>query len=108
MDAPASVRDLGRGTIRLVGLGRGRHRQRSVTRFRWLILALLMAVVFFAIAAPVLVVTFNQQLSNRTQLAITCTSARSDIEQLTALNEIADRLGIPHDFRVPEIPAECE
>lgn len=40
--------------------------------------------------------------------SITCVSAQANVEQLAALNEIADRLGIPHDFTVPEVPSECE
>jgi hypothetical protein len=79
----------------------GSHRSRLV------IFVLVMVIVFAAFAAPALVIRYTQQLSNQTQLAVTCTSARSNIEQLTALNEIADQLGIPHTFTVPEVPAEC-
>lgn len=78
-----------------------------MTRYRWAILVLLVVVVFLAIAAPVLISSFNQRLANQTTLSVTCISARSNIEQLTALNEIADQLGIPHDFTVPEVPPEC-
>jgi hypothetical protein len=38
---------------------------------------------------------------------ITCQSARANIDQLTALHEIADQLGVPVEFRVPEVPPEC-
>lgn len=74
---------------------------------RWAVLALLVIIVFFVIAAPALVVLSNQRIANDTQLAVTCTSARANIEQLSALEEIADKLGIPHDFNVPEVPPEC-
>ena len=78
-----------------------------MSHHRWAILALLIVVVFFAISAPILVVSFNERIANQTQLAVTCTSARASVQELTALNEIADRLGIPHEFTVPEVPPEC-
>ncbi len=78
-----------------------------MTRYRWLVLALLVVAVSFAIAAPVLISSFNQRLANRTTLAVTCVSAVANIEQLTALAEIADQLGVPHDFIVPKVPVEC-
>ena len=82
-----------------------RHR---LTRLRYTVLILLMIVVFAAAAAPIYVVRYNQRQAIETQLAVTCTSARANISQLTALNEIADRLGIPHEFVVPRMPVECD
>lgn len=70
-------------------------------------LILLMVIVFAAVAAPVYVVRYNQRQAAQTQLIVSCSSARSNAEQLAALNEIADQLGIPHEFTVPKVPAEC-
>jgi hypothetical protein len=81
--------------------------ERQIQRLRMTLFVLVMILVFAAFAAPVVVIRYNQTLANRTELAVTCSSARSNIEQLTALNEIADQLGIPHKFTVPEVPAEC-
>lgn len=38
---------------------------------------------------------------------ITCVSAETNIEQLDALEELFDQLGVPHEFTVPEVPPEC-
>lgn len=82
--------------------------RRHVTRLRYVVMVLLMIIVFAAVAAPVYVVRYNQHQANQTQLAVNCISAKSDIDQLTALEEIAERLGIPHEFNVPEVPPECD
>ena len=80
---------------------------KRVTRLRWAVLVLVLVVVFAATAAPIYVIKSNQRQAIQTQLAVTCTSAVANVEQLTALNEIAERLGIPHDFTVPTFPPEC-
>ena len=80
---------------------------RRLNRLRYVTLILTMVVVFAAAAAPIYVVRYNQRQAAQTQLAVVCTSARANVEQLGALNEIADRLGIPHTFKVPEVPPEC-
>lgn len=105
MDAPASLRDARSRAVGFRPVLGGRHRPGTVNR--WVTMVLLIVIVFFAIAAPALVVATNQRQANRTQLAVVCTSARANIDQLTALQEVADRLGIPHDFNVPEVPPEC-
>lgn len=80
---------------------------RRVTRLRWISLTLTLILVFFVVAATIYVPRVGQRQANQTQLVVACTSAKASIEELTALNEIADRLGIPHDFTVPRLPPEC-
>lgn len=81
--------------------------RKRVSRLRWLVLVLVLVVVLGATAGFGYLSRLGQRQAIQTQLAVTCTSAKSDIEQLTALNEIADRLGIPHEFVVPRLPAQC-
>jgi uncharacterized protein (UPF0333 family) len=76
----------------------------NADRLRVAILVLLMVVVFAGIAAPAVVINFNQQAATR----VSCVSAKANIQQLAALDEISHRLGIPHDFTVPALPSECE
>jgi hypothetical protein len=42
------------------------------------------------------------------QFTISCVSAKSNVDQLTALREISDQLGVPVTFRIPEVPPECD
>jgi hypothetical protein len=82
--------------------------ERQIRRLRMAVLVLLLIVVFAAFAAPAVVIQYNQQIATHTELTVACTAARANIEQLTALNEIADQLGIPHTFTVPKEPAACD
>lgn len=41
------------------------------------------------------------------QLQVQCQSARSNVEQLLALQSIARELGIPRSFEIPALPSEC-
>lgn len=70
-------------------------------------------IVLTALTCVVIVVVLTglgwvQSQVDSAQRSITCVSAESNIKQLEALEEIADRLGIPHDFKVPEVPPECD
>lgn len=78
-----------------------------VSRLRWTVFALVLTLVFIATAAPIYITRYNQRQAVQTELAVTCVSARANIEQLQALAEIADQLGVPHEFTVPEVPAAC-
>jgi hypothetical protein len=42
------------------------------------------------------------------QFTISCVSAQANVDQLTALREIADQLGVPVHFTIPEVPPECD
>jgi hypothetical protein len=66
-----------------------------------LILPVLIAVGFILYASVTRAVT-------DAQLNVTCTSARASVDQLTALREIADQLGVPVTFTIPEVPPECD
>lgn len=66
-----------------------------------LILPLLIAAAFILYASVTRAV-------NESQLNVTCVSARANVEQLTALREIADQLGVPVLFTVPKVPPECD
>jgi hypothetical protein len=66
------------------------------------------AVALFLIVVGFLVGTAYIDARERARnTAVICTSARANIEQLTALREIADQLGVPTQFKVSEVPAEC-
>jgi hypothetical protein len=80
----------------------------NVNRLRWTIFILVLALVFIATAAPIYVIRYNQRQATRTELAVTCVSARANIDQLQAIAEIADRLGVPHEFTVPKEPPACD
>jgi uncharacterized membrane protein YhaH (DUF805 family) len=74
---------------------------------RW-IFALAAIVVFFGIVVPIAVIRFQSAASERGTLIVTCASARANIAQLEALQALERRLGVPIDFRVPEVPPECD
>jgi len=61
-----------------------------------------------AIAVGLVRVAVETKNNNQANRAITCQSARSNISQLTALREIADQLGVPVTFTIPEVPPECD
>ena len=67
-----------------------------------------------ALVVPLIIVValfssswIGKQLSEN-QLAVACQSAQSNLAQLTALREIADQLGVPVTFKIPEVPPECD
>lgn len=69
---------------------------------------IIQAIILFVVIAFTLGgLGYLQNRVDTVQRSITCISAEANIEQLEALTEIADRLGIPHDFTVPEVPEEC-
>jgi hypothetical protein len=61
-----------------------------------------------AIAVGLVRVAIETKNNNQANRTITCQSARSNVDQLTALREIANQLGVPVTFRVPEVPPECD
>jgi hypothetical protein len=61
-----------------------------------------------AIAVGLVRVAVETKNNNQANRTITCQSARSNISQLTALREIADQLGVPVTFTIPEVPPECD
>ena len=60
-----------------------------------------------AIAVGLVRVGIETRNNNAANRVITCQSARSNIDQLTALHEIADQLGVPVTFAIPKVPPEC-
>jgi len=66
------------------------------------------AVVLFIVVVVFIVGTALLDRRERERsLEVVCTSALANIDQLAALREISDQLGVPVQFRVPEVPAEC-
>lgn len=66
------------------------------------------AVVLFLVIVIVLVSWgYERQRDEQENRNVTCVSAQASIDQLTALREIADQLGVPVTFEIPEVPAEC-
>jgi len=61
-----------------------------------------------AIALGLVRVAIENRGNNDANRKITCQSARSNVDQLTALHEIADQLGVPVQFTIPEVPPECD
>jgi type II secretory pathway pseudopilin PulG len=74
---------------------------------RWL-LALTIVVIAGAVAAPIIGSAILNAREAETQLVVSCTSARANVAQLTALREISDQLGVPTNFAIPEVPPECD
>lgn len=72
----------------------------------WLI-TLAIVVVFLGIAVPTAVIVFSNAAADQTQLTVSCTSARSNIEILQALSKFAHQLGVPVTWEIPELPPEC-
>jgi len=66
------------------------------------------AIVLFLVVVVFIVGTALLDARERDRnLEVVCTSALANIDQLTALREISDQLGVPVEFQVPEVPAEC-
>lgn len=63
---------------------------------------------FLVIAGMIVGLGWIQNRLDEQQLSITCTSARSNIQQLEALQDISRTLGLPTTFSIPEVPAECD
>jgi uncharacterized protein (DUF849 family) len=61
-----------------------------------------------AIALGLVRIGIETRANNQANRTITCQSARSNASQLTALREIADQLGVPVTFAIPEVPPECD
>ena len=78
-----------------------------LSRLKAWVIALAAIVVFFGVVVPVAVVVFQQDAVERSSLAVTCASARANVFQLEALAALEERLGIPVDFSIPEVPDEC-
>lgn len=74
------------------------------TRVRDYAVPVLLAV---AIAVGLVRVAIETRANNQANREITCQIARSSADQLAALREISDRLGIPVTFSIPEEPPEC-
>lgn len=83
------------------------HNDHQIQRLRTWLLALIIVIVFAAGIAPLGVITFLERRVDQAQFDIDCTSNRNQQEQLQALTEIADQLGIPHEFRAEPLPEEC-
>ena len=79
-----------------------------ITRLRRWLLALTVVVIAGAVAAPIVGSAILNTREAETQLVVSCTSARANISQLTALREISDQLGVPTNFTIPEVPPECD
>jgi type II secretory pathway pseudopilin PulG len=69
----------------------------------WIVAIILVVMV----ATVFLVPAYVQRRVDEAQANITCLSARANIQQLEALREISDRLGLPTTFRIPTPPPEC-
>lgn len=67
-------------------------------------IAVLPVLIFVALVLP----TYWQSQFNDVQTQIACISARTNISQLEALAALERRLGIPQDFKIPEVPPECD
>ena len=82
-----------------------RMSERQIRRLRMAILVLLLVVVFAAFAAPAVVIQYNQAARhpNRAGGGVHRRSGEHRADA-AALNEIADQLGIPHQFIVPRNP----
>lgn len=74
---------------------------------RWVI-AISIVVVFLGILVPTAVIIFTNNSQQDTQLLISCTTAKSNIEQLHALKKIGRELGLPSQFHIPALPEECK
>lgn len=68
----------------------------------WQAFLLFLVVVVFIVGTTILDVRENER-----NLEVVCTSARANIDQLAALREISDQLGVPTRFEIPEEPPEC-
>lgn len=78
-----------------------------LNRLRAWLLGLAVVVVVFGGAAPILVTTWLEDRVQEAEFDITCSSARSNIEQLTVLAQIARELGLPTSIEIPSLPEEC-
>jgi hypothetical protein len=79
-----------------------------VSRLRRWLLALTIVVIAGAVAAPIVGSALIERNTAETQLAVTCTSARANINQLEALQAFSMQLGVPWSYPIPEVPPECD
>lgn len=70
----------------------------------WPVVVLLTLVVSLSVVLTAVV----QARIDRSQLEVTCTSARANVEQLRAIEAVAIELGVPVTFTIPKVPPECE
>jgi cell division protein FtsL len=70
----------------------------------WVVAGILVVMVATVFIIP----AYVQRRVDEAQQNITCLSAKANIQQLEALDDIADRLGLPTTFVVPPPPPECE
>jgi hypothetical protein len=78
---------------------------RHFTRLRQMLVAFTLPIV--VVLAFVLYAVVTKGVSDA-QTSIVCLSAQANIDQLAALREIADQLGVPVTFTIPEVPPECD
>jgi hypothetical protein len=69
----------------------------------WIVAGILVVMVATIFIIPVYV----QKKVAESQLNITCLSAKTNIQQLAALDDISRKLGLPTEFIVPTLPPEC-
>jgi hypothetical protein len=63
--------------------------------------------IFLVVGALVVVPVVGYLVVGNVQVTISCQSARANIEQLEALQDISMQLGIPTHFTIPTLPEEC-
>jgi len=73
------------------------------SRTSWRLVILLTVLVVISLLATAWVTSQVDEA----QLTISCTSAKANVAQLEALAALEQRLGIPVDFTIPEVPPEC-
>lgn len=79
-----------------------------VDRLRRWLLALTIVVVAGAVAAPIIGASIVARNTSETQLVVSCTSARANINQLEALRQFSRQIGVPWTYPIPDIPPECD
>jgi hypothetical protein len=50
----------------------------------------------------------DAEQQRETVIQIQCIAAKSDQQMLEALADLERKLGVPIDFMIPEVPAECD
>jgi uncharacterized membrane protein len=78
---------------------------RHFTRLRQMLVAFTLPIV---VVVAFLLYAYVTSSVSQSQTTIVCISARANIDQLTALREISDQLGVPVTFTIPEVPPECD
>jgi hypothetical protein len=83
------------------------RRDHKVSRYRTVVLVLVSIIVFAAVAAPIAVIVFQQEASQREQQETDCAIIRSEIRTHEDLEDIRRVLGLPPGPPTPEVPVEC-